>query len=79
VGQERAQVDLVFGGDGQVVSLAVDGAQVAGRDLACYSEAARKIAFPRFAGTSYQMSVLVFGLRGAPERAGGRRHAQQRP
>jgi hypothetical protein len=62
--RDRAQLDLIFSGDGNPAAVSIDGAQAVGRELACLLEAARKIAFPHFSGPSYRLSAMI--LRSGP-------------
>jgi hypothetical protein len=55
----QAAVGVLFSGEGSLLSLTVDGAENGDPRIACLTNAARKLAFPRFAGNSYQLHALV--------------------
>jgi hypothetical protein len=54
----QAKVDLVLTGDGNLLSLTVDGAD-SGAPHDCLLGLARKLALPRFASSTYRLSALV--------------------
>lgn len=57
--QAQAAVDLIFTGEGQLVSVLVDGAQPGEPLQACLKDVARKLELPRFAGNTYRMRAMV--------------------
>jgi hypothetical protein len=54
----QAKVDLVLTGDGNLLSLTVDGAD-SGASHDCLLGLARKLPLPRFASATYRLSALV--------------------
>lgn len=55
---DRATVELTLTGDGNVLALAVDGAE-SGAAHDCLMAAARRLALPRFADGTWRMTALV--------------------
>jgi hypothetical protein len=58
VAADRATVELTLTGDGNVLALAVDGAQ-SGSEHDCLVKEARKLPLPRFADSTWHMRALV--------------------
>jgi hypothetical protein len=58
VAADRATVELTLTGDGNVLSLAVDGAQ-SGTMHDCLMSAARKLQLPRFADATWHVTAMV--------------------
>jgi hypothetical protein len=70
-GAPAATVEVIFSGEGSLTSLVAEGAQPSDPLVACLTSAARKLAFPRFAGGTYHLRAVV--LAGGPEPARGRK------
>jgi hypothetical protein len=69
-------VSVLFSGEGSLINLSVDGAPADDPKVGCLTAAAKKLAFPRFAGASYQLHAVVLPpTRGAPPQ---KRAARQR-
>jgi hypothetical protein len=68
-------VHLLFSGQGSLLSLSAD--QAAPPEIACLTGAAKKLAFPRFAGNTYQLEAMV--LPGPVNRAAPPRKRAARP
>jgi len=58
VAADRATVEMTLTGDGNVLALAVDGAQ-SGQQHDCLVAAARKLPLPRFADATWHVTALV--------------------
>ncbi len=58
VAADHATVELTLTGEGNLLSLAVDGTQ-SGAEHDCLVAAARKLALPRFADSTWHMTALV--------------------
>jgi hypothetical protein len=56
---DRATVDVIFSGEGQLISLLVDGAPANQPLAACLSQVARKMDWPRFSGNTYHLRAVV--------------------
>ena len=56
---ERAAVELVWSGEGELISLLVDGMDAAQPLSVCLTQATRKLALPRFASATYHLRAVV--------------------
>ena len=70
-GAPAATVEVIFSGEGSLTSLIAEGAQPSDPLVACLTTAARKLAFPRFAGSTYHLRAVV--LASAAEAPHGRK------
>jgi hypothetical protein len=57
--EDHATVDLIFSGEGQLVSLLVDGVTPDQPLVGCLTATARKLDFPRFAGNTYHLRAAI--------------------
>jgi hypothetical protein len=56
---DKATLDVIWNGDGHLISLLVDTLGADDPMAKCFQLVARKMDFPRFAGTTFRMHTLV--------------------
>ncbi len=62
------QVAVIFSGDGALLSLDAGGAAQSDPQVVCLTAAARKLAYPRFAGNTYHLQAVILPNQKARQR-----------